>query len=148
MSLGESVAIVEQTNANGIPINTDVLSTLTTASGTSTSSSDDGNGGPVGYTTSSNNGPAPPTTYVFTTTDLFGSKTLVTTVFTPTYMPTKPWPTPSAGSIIAYSQWTVDNPATSSGASHRTATSVSDTGLLVIIATVVGAMIGGLNVLA
>lgn len=140
---------------NGVPTQTSVISTIVssttgTSSTTSSSSTDDGGGGPIGYTTSTP-GQVGPTTYVYTTTDQFGSKTLVTAVFTPTYEPTSPYPSVTSGTIIALSDFTSIYSQTSKGAAKRSITPVwgdMQMGIFVAGATVLGVIIGGLHVAA
>lgn len=57
-----------------------------------------------------------PTTFVYTTTDEFGDKTVVTAVFTPTYQPTSPNPTVPAGTVVNYSDFTAGIPQKTNGA--------------------------------
>lgn len=146
---------------NGAPINTEVLTTFTgtstststltstTSTGRSTSTTtSNGAGGPIGYTTSTN-GQVGPTTFVYTTTDMNGDKTVLTSVFTPTYEPTSPWPSVPSGTMIPYSEYTSANPQTSGGASRKI-TSLFDGSRIygsMIGITIVGVLVGGFHVI-
>lgn len=110
---GNTIVEDIKTNADGLPVATTILSTITTTSSTP------GNLGPVGNTSPTTNGPAPPTTYVYTTT-YDGVQTLVTTVFTPTYQPTLPNPTPTLrGTILDLSAFNAQFTQPKSGALGR-----------------------------
>ncbi|KAF8340686.1 uncharacterized protein EI90DRAFT_3036487 [Cantharellus anzutake] len=129
---------------NALVVNAQDPTTTTSLASTTTTSEPQG---PIGYTTSiDTNGPAPPTTYVYTTTDQNGVKTLVTTVFTPTYEPTSANPSVSSGSIYAYSDYTSRFPAPSSGSAVRLA--LLNWGQLTpAVLTVVGVITGAVIVL-
>jgi len=152
-AFGDTVVIVESTDLGGDSVKTTVLTTLTgvfpttttpTTTTTTTTNPEAGGGGPVGYTTSTNEAVGP-TTYVYTTTDDFGSKTLVTTIFNPTYQPTSPWPSVSAGTIINYSDYTASYPQTSRGSSRKTSGfRISTMALIAGVSTVLGVAAGAL----
>ncbi|KAF9514554.1 hypothetical protein BS47DRAFT_1484956 [Hydnum rufescens UP504] len=103
--------IIEDISTDGLgrPLATVALSTLSPTSSSSASTSTTvPYQGPIGSPTPTNTvtGPEAPTTYVYTTTDTSGNKTLVTAVFTPTFAPTSSNPSVAAGTILPYSIFT------------------------------------------
>lgn len=126
---------------------TTVITTLSRATATSTSTTtttNEGDGGPIGYTTSE--GQVGPTTYIYTTTDQYGSKTVVTDVFTPTYEPTSPWPSVPAGTIPNYSAYMSSKPQGANGAYKRVPglLQVSTTAVVAALSTVLCVATGAL----